>query len=273
MIAGLGTIPILLLKELYRQQSPVCVLSVMGKGYSTPLTIDAYIENFEGIDSITNFFKNHGCEEIVIIGSIGENVITIDKLFSDESGKELLSRVGTHEVVGDNIISFEVKQYFLDQGFKIMLPEQIVPTLLAPIGCLTQREPSQQDMEDIKIGINVNKALSPFDFGQTMIISHKQVIAIEGKEGTDKTLERIVPSWDHESHYHGNKCSGVMIKLPKMNQIFEIDSPTIGLTTIQNAVKARLVGIAFRAKNTLVVDIDECINFANKHDLFLLGLE
>ena len=49
---------------------------------------------------------------------------------------------------------------------------------------------AEEDLKTIKIGIEAAKALSEVDAGQTVVCKDSSVVALEGIEGTDKTILR-----------------------------------------------------------------------------------
>ncbi|MDR1025970.1 MAG: LpxI family protein, partial [Lactobacillus sp.] len=66
---------------------------------------------------------------------------------------------------------------------------------------------------------------------------------------------------------------GVLVKLRKPQQDMRVDLPTIGLRTIENAQKAGLRGLAVHAGNTLIVDEQDVLEYANKHKMFVVGIQ
>ena len=88
------------------------------------------------------------------------------------------------------------------------------------------------------------------------------VVAIEGKDGTQKMLK---------------KCkrkkiinSGVLVKFPKNKQDLRIDLPTVGLKTLKHCKTAGLKGIVLKSKQNIFLDKSKCLNWANKNNMFIL---
>ena len=48
-----------------------------------------------------------------------------------------------------------------------------------------------------------------------------------------------------------------------------MDLPTIGLQTFKDIKKYGLRGVVLRSKKNIFLDKDECIKFANKHEIFI----
>ena len=63
-----------------------------------------------------------------------------------------------------------------------------------------------------------------------------------------------------------------MVKVFKPSQEHRIDLPTIGTTTIDNAIAANLAGIALSAGSSLIIEKNAVINEANRSGLFVVGI-
>ena len=64
----------------------------------------------------------------------------------------------------------------------------------------------------------------------------------------------------------------MLVKAPKSGQDLRYDLPTVGPRTVEEAVKARLAGIAVVAGNTLVAEPQAVIEAADAAGLFVTGL-
>ena len=110
------------------------------------------------------------------------------------------------------------------------------------------------------------KIIGAADVGQGVIVADGLVLGVEAIEGTDALIERC-----EALHRKGSK--GVLVKVKKPGQENRIDLPTIGEITILNAAKHGLCGIAIEKDSTLVLDRDEVIKQADKHGIFVVGVD
>ena len=103
--------------------------------------------------------------------------------------------------------------------------------------------------------------LSNFNYSQGTVVRNKKIIAIEGKDGTEKMLKKC----------KNKKFSnvGVLVKFPKKKQDLRIDLPTVGLKTLKQCKKAGLKGIVLKNKCNVFLERNKCINFANKNKIFI----
>ena len=69
------------------------------------------------------------------------------------------------------------------------------------------------------------------------------------------------------------EAGGVLIKAPKPSQERRVDLPTVGLSTMQNAIDAGLRGIAVETGGVLVVDRQEMTDAADRAGVYFFGFE
>ena len=120
-------------------------------------------------------------------------------------------------------------------------------------------KPSIQDRKDINQSIKALDKTRVYSYSQGAVSRNNKVVAIEGKEGTEKMLKKIK-----------NKGSGVLVKFPKKKQDMRLDLPTIGLNTLKQCNLAGLKGIVLKHKNNIFLDKIKSIKFANKNKMFIL---
>ena len=128
----------------------------------------------------------------------------------------------------------------------------------------TKNVPSQEDKKTIQIGTEAAKALSEIDAGQTVVCKDSSVVALEGIEGTDKTIERA-------GEYAGEKC--IIIKMARPQQDMRVDIPAIGIETVKKAIQIKAKGIVAEANKMLFLDMKDCIELAEKNNIFIIGVK
>jgi DUF1009 family protein len=92
------------------------------------------------------------------------------------------------------------------------------------------------------------------------VVRNNKVIAIEGKEGTQKMLKKIKNIYS----------SGVLVKFPKKKQDTRVDLPTVGLKTFKQCKLAGLKGIVLKHKKNIILDKKKCIKYIDKNKMFLI---
>jgi len=134
---------------------------------------------------------------------------------------------------------------------------------LACAGVMTRCKPGESVLRDIEFGWGIVKQLGALDIGQAIAVKEQEVIAVEAMEGTDAMIERA-----------GQLCrSGgwTLIKTAKPNQDMRFDVPTIGAGTIENLKRNKASCVAVEADKTLILDLPETIELANRCKIAIVG--
>ena len=66
--------------------------------------------------------------------------------------------------------------------------------------------------------------------------------------------------------------TSVLVKAPKSRQDLRFDLPAVGPRTVKGAAAASLAGIAIEAGNTIAIEPQTMIEFADAAGLFYIGL-
>jgi len=123
---------------------------------------------------------------------------------------------------------------------------------------------NSDDKKDIRKAISTLNRSNHYSYSQGVVIRDRKVLAIEGKGGTQKMLEKIKKKQ--------NISKGVLVKFPKKKQDLRIDLPTIGLKTLMQCKKAGLKGIVLKNKYNVCLDKKKIINYANKNKIFIAAI-
>ncbi len=172
---------------------------------------------------------------------------------------------------GDDVVLKMVIGLIEAQGCHVIGAHEIAPDLLAETGPIGAVSPSADDWRDITRGAEAAEALGLLDVGQGAVSVGGRIVALEGVEGTDAMLERV-------AHLRAEKRisqhrKGVLVKLCKPQQDVRADLPSIGRSTIENARKAGLAGIAVEAGRALVIEREALISAADEAGLFVIGID
>ncbi|UNE54754.1 LpxI family protein [Bartonella machadoae] len=156
-------------------------------------------------------------------------------------------------------------------GFCVLGVHEIVPDLLAPMEFdLTVRRAELEEQKDIFLAAEAAKLLGRLDIGQAAVAVNGRVVAVEGAEGTDSMLWRICEMRERQQI---PPKGGVLVKCAKPQQDHRVDLPSIGPSTVVNAAKSGLSGIAVEANRSLILAAKATIEKANKHSLFIETFE
>jgi len=104
--------------------------------------------------------------------------------------------------------------------------------------------------------------VSALDIGQTVLVKHGTVLAVEAFEGTNEAIRR--------GGVLGRK-DAVMVKVSKPRQDLRFDVPVIGMRTLEAAAEARVRVMAVEAGKTLLLDRDAMKEEAQRRGMTIVG--
>lgn len=270
IIAGGGAMPLAVARAAEREGRPLHIVAL--DGWAKP-DIEAFPHSWVKIGQfgkIVKLLNQHDCKELVIVGSVER--ATLSNVRLDATALANLPTLISVSTGGDNSVLGGIVQFFEDRGFQIVGAHEIAPELLAEPGPLGKHSPSEKDQSDIDTAVGVIGALGPFDVGQAVVVAEGYVLAVEAAEGTDRMLERC-RDLKNFSVIKRRKTGGVLVKCAKPGQDQRLDLPTIGPETVRRAADAGLSGIAVSAHAVLIADRDETLKEAERHRLFIVGLD
>ena len=117
--------------------------------------------------------------------------------------------------------------------------------MLAKAGQLSRSALDDDQRKDLEFGYRMADAIAGLDIGQTIVVKHQAVVAVEAMEGTDETIARA------------GALAGpgaVVVKVAKPKQDMRFDVPIVGLATIQAMRKAGAAVLSVDAGKTLIFD-------------------
>ncbi len=166
--------------------------------------------------------------------------------------------------VNDDRLLRAVAAEMEDEGITIAPSTLFLDDLLATVGQLSRRAPSQAEQEDIKLGVQAAKELGRLDIGQCAVVRRQVVVALETIEGTDETIRR------------GGMLAGpgaVVVKMSKPGQDLRFDVPAVGLNTIATMREVKAAVLAIEAGKTLIFDRSEMRGIADRAGIAVWGLD
>ena len=209
------------------------------------------------LSRLLNFFREHRTEQAIMAGQIAPK--NLFDLRPDWKALLLLAKLKYRNA---ETIFAAIADELAKIGIDLLPATTFLHDYLAPTGLIAGSKPSRRDEEDVEFGWSIAKEIARLDIGQTVIVKNGTVLAVEGFDGTNETIER------------GGRLAGkggVMIKVSKPNQDMRFDVPVIGTETITVAAAAKIRVIAIEAGRTLLLDIDAVTQRATEANISLIG--
>jgi DUF1009 family protein len=269
IVAGSGRLPLDLAEALAARGQRPFVVVVRDEASSELASYDheeLTVENFAGLAPL---LRRRGITHAVFAGGISRRP-KLSALKPSLALLRLLPRALAALGKGDDGMLRALAAAVEAQGVKVVGAHQIAPDLLASHGPMTAAAPQKSDWRDIGAAAAAARAIGALDIGQAAVAIGGRAIALEGVEGTDGLLERV-----KELRSHGRlagKKRGVLVKCAKPGQELRMDLPSIGPGTVTAAHAAGLAGIGVEAERSLVLDLANVIDEADRLGLFVVGL-
>ena len=208
---------------------------------------------------IINLLNKKKCKKVLFAGKVAKPKFS--KLKLDLKGIYYIPRIIKSSKLGDAAILKEIIKILNEQKIKTINSLTFNPELTLKKGNHTKLKPNKNDKIDINKAIKTLNKLGKYNFSQGTVVRSNKIIAIEGRDGTEKMLKKC------KSKKFINK--GVLVKFPKKKQDLRIDLPTVGLKTLNQCKSAGLKGIVLKSNQNVFLEKKKCISFANTNKMFI----
>ncbi len=208
---------------------------------------------------IIKYFRQEGVGETVFAGTITKTRIFHDVL-PDFKGLTLWNKI---DIRLDDAILRAVAQTLEEEGIRVIASTCYLDHLFFPQGLLSRKKPSTAQMEDIRFGWSIARAVGRLDIGQCVVVRDRSVLAVEAIEGTDAAIRR------------GGELAGsgaVVVKLKKPDQDFRFDLPATGEKTIATLAAVKGAVLAVEAGQSLLFDRTAMVRAADRAGIVVIGL-
>ncbi|MBP1877932.1 hypothetical protein A6R70_06225 [Agrobacterium rubi] len=223
------------------------------------------------VSSLGKLLSGHRIDRVVLSGAVSHRPEWREIRPNLKMIAKMPSIIRTLLSGGDDTVLQMVIGLIEAQGARVIGAHEIAPGLLATTGSLGKIEPSEDDRRDIAKAAQAALALGALDVGQGAVSVGGRLVALEGVEGTDGMLGRVAAL--RAEGRISSRRKGVLVKLCKPQQDIRADLPTIGPSTVHNAAKAGLAGIAVEAGRAFILDRETMLQAANEAGLFVCGID
>lgn len=157
----------------------------------------------------------------------------------------------------------EVARQLDKVGVELLNATTFLDAHIAAAGHIAGPKLKARNLEDLKFGFEIAKETSRLDIGQTVVVKHGTVLAVEAFEGTNECLKRGGGL---------GRDGGVMVKVTKPKQDMRFDVPVIGEATVEVAKAAKIKIIGIEANCTLLLDKPKVCAAAEQAGITLYGV-
>ena len=257
LIFGETHFPIQILKKVKKKHLKYLIIDLTkGRFKKDKHSYNVSIGQF---GKIIKILKDNKCKKVLFAGKVKKP--NFSKLRLDFKGLYYIPRIIRSSKLGDAALLKEIIKILKQEKISTVSSLAFNPELTLKKGNYSKIKPNKEDKIDIKKAIATLSRLGKYNFSQSVVVRNKKVVAIEGRDGTQKMLKRC------KIKKFINK--GVLVKFPKKKQDLRIDLPAIGLKTLKQCETAGLKGIALKSKQNVFLERKKCISFANKNKMFI----
>jgi len=265
LIAGNGKFPLLVLDAASALGHDVTVVAIKEETgedlveRAAAVGASLHAVSLGQLGRCIQLLQDAGCAQAVMAGQVKHVKIFGGQFMPDFKAISVLRRMTNRNT--DGIIG-AVADVLKEEGIDLIDSTALLTPLLARAGTLTDRMPNEEEQKDFEFGYAVADAIASLDVGQTIVVKHRAVVAVEAMEGTDETIGR------------GGYLAGPgtrVIKVAKPKQDMRFDVPVIGLATIQAMRVAGASALSVDAGKTLVLDGRAVFASANEAGISIVG--
>jgi DUF1009 family protein len=261
MIAGAGEFPVMVARQAHQNGWPLPTVALSAQ-VATDLKpyCKTLVHYGPGqLTKILRLFRQHEVRQVVIVGKVPKHFL-FAKPRLDLRTLRVLSRLRDYR---DDALFQVLLAEFAREGLEVIEQTRLLGHLRTPEGVLGTCWPNRREWDDIRYGFTQAKQIVALDIGQTIVIRHRTVLAVEAVEGTDATIRR--------GCQYGRRGT-VVVKVGRPQQDMRFDVPAVGPQTLQELIAGRASVLAVEADTTLMVHRQELIARADAHRIALVGL-
>ena len=216
--------------------------------------------NIGQLDCIIQTLVQKNIKQVTMIGKVTKELMFNGEVAIDQRWQKLFSSLPNNN---DDTLMLALVQELATEGIGVFDQTMLIKKLMPSKGVLTERQPTIGELEDMEFGYKMAKEIGQLDIGQTVVVKHKAVMAVEAIEGTDECIKRGGAL---------GRGDAVVVKVAKPNQDLRFDVPTVGVKTINSMIAANSKALAIEADNTLLVEKSKVLELAKKNNITIVAL-
>jgi DUF1009 family protein len=184
------------------------------------------------------------------------------KIYSVVPDFTLMKVLGRLRARNTDALIGAVADVMRDRGIELIDSTTLLQPLLAGAGVMTRRAPTAAEQASLAFGYRIADVIAGHDIGQTIVVKHTAVVAVEAMEGTDAVIGRAAD------------LAGpgvIVVKVAKPNQDMRFDVPVVGIPTVQVMARAGATLLSLDAGKALMFDKARMISAADDAGIAIVG--
>lgn len=261
LIAGDGLLPVKMAQHARENGFDVIAISLSGDNYKELKKYCSKVYSCAPGEPlrIESILKSEDIKQLTFLGKVNKNILLKRPKF-DSKAIEFFKKAIR---LNDDKVMLMIIEELENIGVKVLDQTIFIKNLMIPSGILGKVQPTNEQKSDVKYGYEIAKEIGKLDVGQSVVIKDKMIMAVEAIEGTDKCIRRGCKL---------AKKGACIVKVAKPNQDKRFDIPAIGLKTLKTMKRYKAQLIAVEAGETIIVDQEKTIQYADKHGIVIMSV-
>lgn len=202
---------------------------------------------------------SEGVRDVVFLGRINKRVVFNPRGF-DDIALEFLRQVVSRE---DRPLMEGIVERFEAEGFVVRNQTDFLEACLVSPGVLTEREPTDEEWDDVVYGFAKARGIASLDIGETVVVKNRAVVAVESVEGTSACIERGC----------GEVDGAVVVKVTRRHRDYRLDVPAVGPETVELLVKGGASVLALEAGRIYLLERETVRSIARRGGLAIVACD
>jgi hypothetical protein len=211
------------------------------------------------LGKVLRFFRGEGVTEAVMIGRISPG-----KLFDMRPDLRVLMILARLKERNAETLFGAVAEALVQEGIVVLPATTFLDDLLPDPGHVCGPAFPKRQLADAAFGFRIAKQTSALDIGQSVVVRHGTVLAVEAFEGTNVCIKR--------GGELGRGKDVMLVKVSKPAQDFRFDVPVIGPQTIEICAGAGVSWITIEAGRTLLLEKGALEELSERHRIGIHAL-
>lgn len=245
LIAGNGTYPFAIVEGARKAGVPRVIVAGF-EGETDPAIAacaDAFVSLRVGqLGKLAGFFRAHRVAHAIMAGQIAPK-----NLFDLRPDMRTLLMLAKLKERNAESIFGGIANELAKDGIELLPATTFLEDQLPAAGPVCGPKLDRRQWDDAVFAFRLAKDTSRLDIGQSVVVRHGTVLAVEAFEGTNACITRGGAM---------GRGQALLAKVSKPNQDFRFDVPVIGPLTVESCAEAGVKAIVIEAGRTLVLDPD-----------------
>lgn len=243
LIAGNGTYPFAIIAGA--RKSGVSRVVVAGFENETDPAIESLADAFVRLrvgqlGKLSGFFRDHRVAHAIMAGQIAPK-----NLFDLRPDMRTLLMLAKLKERNAESIFGGIAAELAKDGIELLPATTFLEDQLPAAGHVCGPKLDRRQLDDARFAFRMAKDTSRLDIGQSVVVRHGTVLAVEAFEGTNACIKRGGEL---------GRGQALLAKVSKPRQDFRFDVPVIGPQTITTCAESGVKAIVIEAGRTLVLE-------------------